>query len=544
MALNLKNFTLILLVFLIALFFRFWKLASFPVSLSVDEVAIGYNAFSVLHTGRDEWGEKLPLVFKSVGDYKPPVNIYLTVPSVALFGLTEFAVRFPVALIGSLSAVAFIFLLRALGISWAFSLIGGAWLAISPWHVNFSRSSFEAVTALFFLILGTLFFVMWNNGHKNFLFPTLSAVSFSLSIWSYHAERMFAPLLIIFLFLLFRKSLFNKDNRKSLKAFLIIGAIFAIPFIRLTFFTPAISTRAASTSIFREDSLARALHNGNYANLQEFVFNNDAYLVFRHWAGKYLNYYDFRFWFFKGMQFTPPGYPDLGLLFLADLPIVILGFYSLVISKNSVLKKTAVFWFLAGPLPASFTMNEQHPLRALVWLPFFGIAFICGAEFIWTRLRKQKIFLVVIYIVLLSFNILYFKDIYFVQSPRFFSEFSQYGFKEIAIYACEHQSEYKNVAISEVFGSDGPLITGIPYAYVLFYCKYDPQKYLASRLGGSKDVDNIVFRRVEWKSDSTGKNMLLVASPWDLPPDQIPSDKILKKIYFLNGKLGFLFVKI
>src|SRR4030042_566937 len=94
-----KYFFGIVIIFLIALLFRFYKLSSYPVSLSMDEVAIGYNAYSILKTGKDEWGQKLPLAFKSVGDYKPPVDIYLTVPSVWVFGLNEFGVRFPVALL-------------------------------------------------------------------------------------------------------------------------------------------------------------------------------------------------------------------------------------------------------------------------------------------------------------------------------------------------------------------------------------------------------------------------------------------------------------
>jgi len=109
-----KEIFYILLIFGVALFARFYKLSQHPVSLSMDEVSIGYNAYSILKTGRDEWGQSFPLAFRSVGDYKPPVNIYLTVPSIAFFGLTEFAVRAPVALLGSLSVIVFIFLLKEL----------------------------------------------------------------------------------------------------------------------------------------------------------------------------------------------------------------------------------------------------------------------------------------------------------------------------------------------------------------------------------------------------------------------------------------------
>src|SRR3990170_9089170 len=149
----------ILLILLLAIFFRFFRLSSDPVSLSMDEVSIGYNAYSILKTARDEWGNLLPLAFRSVGDYKPPVNIYLTVPSIFIFGLTEFGVRFPVALIGTLSVLVLILLLKELGFRKNGYLSGGFWLAISPWHVHFARGSFEAVMALFFILLGVLVFL-------------------------------------------------------------------------------------------------------------------------------------------------------------------------------------------------------------------------------------------------------------------------------------------------------------------------------------------------------------------------------------------------
>jgi len=162
---------LISLFLIIGIILRFWQLTKYPVSLSMDETAIGYNAYSILKTGKDEWGEFLPLAFKSVGDYKPPVNVYLTVPFIAIFGLTEFATRLPSALMGSLSIVFLVLLLIKLKISKQSSYLTGIWLSILPWHIHFSRASFEAVTALFFLIVGTYYFISWIE--KNNLFKML-----------------------------------------------------------------------------------------------------------------------------------------------------------------------------------------------------------------------------------------------------------------------------------------------------------------------------------------------------------------------------------
>src|SRR3989344_6701054 len=92
------------LIIVLAAILRFWHVTQTPPALYWDEVSLGYNAYSILKTARDEHGKFLPLTnFGAFGDYKPPAYIYATVPSIAVFGLNEFAVRFPSALFGTLT---------------------------------------------------------------------------------------------------------------------------------------------------------------------------------------------------------------------------------------------------------------------------------------------------------------------------------------------------------------------------------------------------------------------------------------------------------
>ena len=74
-------------IVLLAIFLRFYQLGKNPPHLNWDEAALGYNAYSLLSTGRDEYGKSFPLSFRSFDDYKPPLYVYLTIPSVAVFGL-------------------------------------------------------------------------------------------------------------------------------------------------------------------------------------------------------------------------------------------------------------------------------------------------------------------------------------------------------------------------------------------------------------------------------------------------------------------------
>jgi len=154
-----KILLLIVLFTLLGGFFRFYMNTDNPPSLNIDEISYGYSAYSILKTGKDENGIFMPLVFKSIGDYKNPVLIYSLVPSIAIFGLNEFGVRFTTALAGTLSIPVFFLLLRTLLNNTRIAFIGGILLSVSPWHIYYSRYASESLIATFLLMLGIWFFL-------------------------------------------------------------------------------------------------------------------------------------------------------------------------------------------------------------------------------------------------------------------------------------------------------------------------------------------------------------------------------------------------
>ena len=89
---------------------RFVFLSKIPPELNRDEVSVGFNAYSLLETGKDEHGRgPWPLVFRAFGDNKIPGYIYLTAPLVRVFGLNAFTVRLPAAFFGWLTILVFYF---------------------------------------------------------------------------------------------------------------------------------------------------------------------------------------------------------------------------------------------------------------------------------------------------------------------------------------------------------------------------------------------------------------------------------------------------
>src|SRR3990167_1928038 len=142
-------------ILILAFILRFYKLGQIPLSLDWDENSNAYNAYSILKTGRDEYGNFLPLTNRSFDDYKPPLYMYLEVPVIALIGLTPLAARLPSAVFGFLTVPVIYFLTKKLfeksnvSAQWSvvksesIALLTMLMLAISPWHLQFSRVGFE-----------------------------------------------------------------------------------------------------------------------------------------------------------------------------------------------------------------------------------------------------------------------------------------------------------------------------------------------------------------------------------------------------------------
>src|SRR3970040_1732828 len=95
-----KSLFFLLLILVLAALLRFYHLGTIPPSLYSDEINQGYNAYSLMLTGRDEHGLFLPVSLRSFGDWKPPLPAYLMIPPIYLFGLNEFSVRLPSAILG------------------------------------------------------------------------------------------------------------------------------------------------------------------------------------------------------------------------------------------------------------------------------------------------------------------------------------------------------------------------------------------------------------------------------------------------------------
>ncbi len=536
-------FLFLLVLTILGGFLRFYKITQNPVSLSIDEVAFGYNAYSILKTGRDEYGKFMPLSFKSTGDYKNPVPIYLMVPSIALFGLNEFGIRFPTALIATLTIPLFFLLFMKISGSLSISLVATILLTISPWHIYYSRYVSDHLIAASLVSMGVLCFLKMFKSNRWF-WSIGSAVCFILSMYTYYAERLFVPLLVFSLLLIKRREF--KVKFKKIMLFIATCLIIASPLIFSIFFGPDIS-RAKMTWVGNDVEFVRKVA---ITPLEKIPFlGSDNLLLFYFAARKYLNYFDPGFLFYSGLNMTKGGSYGLGVLYLFEIPFLILGIITLIRGKI-INKGLIITWILIGLIPASLTNNEQHPGRTFVILPMLILISAIGAiEF--CRLVKTcfnqylRNIIFAGFLSIIVWNLIQALLIYSVHFPRQRGENFMEGTKETVEYALINKDKYKEIVFDPYRGIEAPYIVSIPHMYILFYSAYDPVTYQQEekiRPDGSFGFDKFTIRKIDWRVDRFKKDTLFIGSPWSLPQQDIKTEEILKKIYLSGGQLAFFIV--
>lgn len=231
-----KNWYLlsVLTIIVIAALIRGYQLGVVPHGMTWDEAAIGYNGYSVLTTRRDEWLNFLPISFRSFGDFKAPLAIYINGLFTYLFGMNLYAVRVPF-FIASLFSVLGIMkltaqLFRKHSLQKYYSIFAGFVLALSPWHIHYSRAGFESGMALAFLIWA-LFYLekAIANSFKDVKETIISVVLFVASIYTYHSSKIVVPLIGLLYLITYRKVIFSNIKRMYLPLGLFIGGL--LPFI-------------------------------------------------------------------------------------------------------------------------------------------------------------------------------------------------------------------------------------------------------------------------------------------------------------------------
>lgn len=531
-------------IILLAALLRLWGLGSVPVSPDWDEAALGYNAYSILHTGKDEYGTVMPLILKSFDDYKPALYAYTIIPFIPFFDLTLLAVRLPSALLGILSVYITFLLVKELFKRTDLALLSAFLLSVSPWHIQFSRVAFESNLALSCIILMAYTFI---KGLTRPWLLSFSTVFAALSIYSYQSEKVFAPLFMLLLVGVFYKELLSLP-RKYLGAAAIVGMVMIMPLIITIAFDHHSLSRAKQTSIFTKQTdqatrdVQRFMLDKQKGDVIGYIFDNKyQYFAKQVFAG-YISHFTPNWLFITG-DIERHHAPGMGLLYLIEFPFLLLGIYVMIFVKEYRRKGTLFIflWLLLAPIPASITIDVPHAVRTLNFLPTFQILIAAGVISAVLFLKKQPVLLRYGIGGLLCLcaiaNGSYYLNQYFVQQNYYYSANWQYGYKDIVSYVEKEKSSYSHVIISDRVPMDQS------YIFFLFYTKYDPATYQKNAKRGSIEYslayDKYTFKKIDWSTDMKSPNTLIIGMSTDFP-DDVPT--LYKKDY-LDGKPGMKIVE-
>lgn len=536
---NKKNILILFAILLLGSLLRLWEIGKIPNSLTWDEAALGYNAYSISETGKDEFSEPFPVVLRSFDDYKPAFYAYLIIPTYKVFGLNEFSVRLPSAVLGILSLISVYFLIKKLFKRDDITLLTVFMMAISPWHIQFSRVAFESNVGLAFNIFAATFFIY---GLKRYWMIILAALFAGLSVHTYQSDRVFTPLFILGMSIIFIKPLL-KVPKKYVVSAVSVGLIVVLPLVIYIINDSNALLRAKGTSVFTNNTVLlkynakRNEFNIEVGNELGKLLDNRRVVYVKAVIGGYLSHFSPN-WLLTGdlARHHPPA---MGLIYVWEFPFILIGIYILLFSKFEKRTKYFIFfWFLLTPLPASITTGVPHSVRTLNFLPtwqlFTALGLVTSYEFLssikYQILRiKVKYILFVAFLVFSVFNFVYYLNQYFVQTNYFHARDWLYGHKEVIQEILKREDKFEKV----VFTNKEPFDRS--NMYYLFYSRFSPQEYQNSNptSGGFAiypEFGKYSFRPINWVEDELLKNTLFIGLPNEIPPKAVTHT-----IYYPDG---------
>lgn len=462
---------LIVGILFLAFFVRVINLSDFPAGFTPDEASFGYDAYSLLNTGKDQWGNSAPLSFKSFGDFKLPVYTYLTMPSVAFFGLTRFAVRLPNAVLGTL-AVLFTYLLaqEITGLRGKteerIPLLSALLLAFSYWHIALSRGAFEANLTTFFMTAGVWAFLFSRKHSSWWMF--LSMCIFGINMFTYHAARLITPAIVFSLYFFYQKALaFNKTYIASIAIFIFFCLISGLSLISGS------GTRAATSTLISENlgsGIVRAsVVNAGVPLPLARVFYNEPSAKITKFAKNYISYFSPEFLFTEGAREASYGMiPGGGLLSTIEFVGLILFVWSTLRKRN----KFVLFlcsWLLFAPIPSAISIGPGNAAnRAAILMPAIQIASAYGLASVFIQMREsfQKLAVPFVYGAIVFFGLFSFVKYTYTQ-PIYAANGMMYGMDELFDFLKMYPT--KHVILSRSLSE--------PHIYAAFYDPIYPNLY-------------------------------------------------------------------
>ena len=335
-------------VFVLAFVLRVYKLGEFPYGFHADEVRVGWQAMQ---------GKLLPLYYNTFGDFRPTGIFYAAVPSILLFGKTEFAVRFPSALIGALSIIPLYLFVLELTKNKKLAFLSSFFLTISPWHIEVSRATGEAVIAAFLTLWGLYFFLrLIQSGNKKYLIHIL--IFTLLSYLFYHSVRLVTPIFFALTAVYFRA--YKKPVLYAVFGTFLLTFLFSLD--------PSARGRLSQVSILSDVDVKYEIGNA------KDLINNKYAIYTKRLVNEYAKYFGAEFLIGYGARPYRYVTPGMGIMTFIEAVLLVLGLVQIIRKKESALP---LLLLLAAPIPAALTTEDSPNLMRAFYMVLF-IAIICS----------------------------------------------------------------------------------------------------------------------------------------------------------------------
>lgn len=532
------NKPILILIIILAVFLRFYQLDKIPSGLYVDEASIGYNAYSILLTGKDEYGKLFPIFMRSIGAFSSPLYVYLTIVPVFLFGLNIFAVRFLSALSGVVIVYLTYLLVKEADIfeTEKYNLLTAILVAISPWNIFFSRGAYEANLALAMILLSlyklTIFFKkQYLRRNESIRLYTVAMILLSLSTYTYQATRLTA-LLIYMLFIYI--GVLNKGRSFLNKYWFPLLAFIIIQVPQLYLLT-SLAFRFRASGLFYSDVIS------SQANklVGVYPYNLSILLAFvREFLAQLSDYFSPKNLFWLGDTDIQRSLPGLSVFYTWMVIPYIVGLLYLLanfkIKKNLLICSFALMFVL----PAALTRDPFSTLRSLPLSLIMITIIVLGIQKMFKSRLKNYWFAYLLVSILLSFIALW--RSYYILFPKERAKVWGYGYNKLVDEIVQHKDT--SYLIDEARMKPG-------YIQYLFFSGYDPVKfqqqfsedlrnnyYSDLEFDLSYRIENVRFGAINWEDDIY-KKQVLVGDGLSISEGQI-KEHFLTKIFEIKDPLN------
>lgn len=462
------DFVLVIIIIFGALL-RLYDLANVPSGLHIDETQSAYNGYLISKHLKNIHGEFLPTDIDYFEDYRPALSSYLTAPFTFLLGNNEVSARLP----SSLAGIFTIFLVYKLVLlilkDRNIARFSALLLAVSPYHVIFSRASTDGIIDIMWSILSLICIISFFKG-KGVLWIFAAYSFWILGFFTYQTSRFLTPIMVL-ITTVYGHFILKVNFKKILILVLFLIAFLIFP---LGYFIKSgkAGGRFDQVSVFSfpetQRSLNETITESGYYKLNPSIvrtFHNKITAYTQDISRRYISFFSPDTVLINTTLPIRYSVKNIGMITIFEFAGLLSAAYFFIRKKE---KKMLLFFgmLLVGPIPSAITFDDSPNFqRAIFLLPYWQI--LAGYGIYLALISLQGKLRPILYLISSSVFIwflAFFMYQYFLIAPVHEPFYRAYEQKEVALYLASEVNKSKKIILSDNTGT---------YIYYLYFNKLD-----------------------------------------------------------------------